>query len=227
MLLKEEFNYTKLSRKDSPNGRQYVCPDGTSVPSVTTVLDKTKSEEKKLVLENWRKRVGHTNAAAITTAAAGRGTTMHKFLERYMLGEDIKPGSNLVQQQAFAMANVIIDTMLKPNVTEIWGLETSLYFPHLYAGTTDCVGLWEGLPSIMDFKQTNKPKKEEWIEDYYLQLAAYATAHNEIYGTNIRQGVVLMCSGALEPQTFILRENRFAEYEDKWWARVKQYYQER
>ena len=125
------------------------------------------------------------------------------------------------------MANVIIETMLKPNVTEIWGLETSLYFPGLYAGTTDCVGMWQGRPAIIDFKQTNKPKKEEWIEDYYLQLAAYATAHNEVYGTSIDQGVVLMCSGDLQGQTFVLGNNRFAEYSDKWWDRVEQYYRER
>lgn len=227
MLLTEAFNYTKLSRKDAETGRVYVCPDGRLVPSVTTVLDKTKSEEKKQALQNWRKRVGVKEAAAITTAAAGRGTTMHKFLERYMLGEDIKPGSNLVQKQAFDMANVIIETMLRPNVTEIWGLETSLYFPGLYAGTTDCVGIWQGMPAIIDFKQTNKPKKEEWIEDYYLQLAAYATAHNEVYGTKIDQGVVLMCSGDLQGQTFVLGNNRFSEYADKWWDRVEQYYRER
>jgi len=227
MLLTETFNYTKLSRKDAETGRVYVCPDGRLVPSVTTVLDKTKSEEKKQALQNWRKRVGVKEAAAITTAAAGRGTTMHKFLERYMLGEDIKPGSNLVQKQAFDMANVIIETMLRPNVTEIWGLETSLYFPGLYAGTTDCVGIWQGMPAIIDFKQTNKPKKEEWIEDYYLQLAAYATAHNEVYGTKIDQGVVLMCSGDLQGQTFVLGNNRFSEYADKWWDRVEQYYRER
>lgn len=227
MLLKESFNYTKLSRSEGEAGRLYVCPDGSRVPSVTTVLDRTKSEEKKQALTNWRKRVGPKEATAITTAAAGRGTTMHKFLERYMLGEDIKPGSNLVQKQAFDMANVIIETMLKPNVTEIWGLETSLYFPGLYAGTTDCVGMWQGRPAIIDFKQTNKPKKEEWIEDYYLQLAAYATAHNEVYGTSIDQGVVLMCSGDLQGQTFVLGNNRFAEYSDKWWDRVEQYYRER
>ena len=227
MLLTETFNYTKLSRKDAETGRVYVCPDGRLVPSVTTVLDKTKSEEKKQALQNWRKRVGVKEAAAITTAVAGRGTTMHKFLELYMLGEDIKPGSNLVQKQAFDMANVIIETMLRPNVTEIWGLETSLYFPGLYAGTTDCVGIWQGMPAIIDFKQTNKPKKEEWIEDYYLQLAAYATAHNEVYGTKIDQGVVLMCSGDLQGQTFVLGNNRFSEYADKWWDRVEQYYRER
>lgn len=227
MLLTEAFNYTKLSRTDTGAGRLYLCPDGSKVPSVTTVLDKTKTEEKKQALQNWRKRVGDKEATAITTAAAGRGTTMHKFLERYMLGESITPGSNHVQKQAYSMAQVIIETMLKPNVTEIWGLETGLYFPGLYAGTTDCVGIWQGSPAIIDFKQTNRPKKEEWIEDYYLQLAAYATAHNEVYGTKIEQGVVLMCSGDLQGQTFVLGNNRFSEYSDKWWDRVEQYYRER
>lgn len=226
MLLKPRYPYNPIDRIDSPLGRKYVTPDGRKLPSVTTILDKTKSDEKKQILLNWKNRVGHKNAADIVYAASGRGTVMHRFLERYVLGEELKAGSNHVQAQAFKMANVIIDTMMKPHVSEVWGTETGLYFPELYAGTTDCVGLWDDTPSIMDFKQTNKPKKEEWIEDYYLQLAAYANAHNEVYGTDIRQGVVMMCSGDLEPQTFILTGDKFDEYTDKWWSRVERYYRE-
>jgi len=228
MLITSKYPYTILSRKTIEGiGRQYICPDGTPVPSVTTVLDKTKSEEKKAVLQNWRKRVGESAAAEITKNAASRGTSMHKFLERHMLGEDLNPGSNLVQQQAYKMAEIVIEQMIKPNVTEVWGVETSLYFPQLYAGTTDCVGLWNGRPAIIDFKQTNKPKKREWIEDYFYQLTAYAQAHDELYNTEIDQGVILMCSGDLTPQLFVLEGEEFQSYRDKWWDRLEKYYIER
>lgn len=227
MLIKSKFKYDELSRSEGNYGRQYVCPDGTRVASVTTILDKTKSEEKKQALQEWRNRVGVEKAATITRDAANRGTSMHKQIEKWVLGEDFIPGSNLVHQQAQKMASIIIDQYLKPNVHEVWGNEVNLYFPELYAGTTDCVGLWDGKPSIIDFKQTNKPKKREWIEDYFLQLAAYAEAHNRIHGTDIKQGVILMCSKDLEPQHWVLEGKDFEHHRDLWWDRVEKYYKHR
>ena len=227
MLFKELYDYKSISRSESAGGRLYVCPDGSKVPSVTTILDRTKPEEKRQALAEWRKRVGEDKAAEITKAAAGRGTAMHSFLERYIVGMDITPGSNLVQQQAHKMASLIIEEMLKPNVTEVWGVETNLYYPELYAGTTDCVGMWNGRPAIMDFKQSNKPKKEEWIDDYFLQLAAYAQAHDKLYGTDIDQGVIMMCSGDLQGQLFVLEGAKFQHFKDGWWDRVEQYWRQR
>jgi len=227
MLFKELYDYKSISRTEGATGRLYLCPDGSKVPSVTTILDKTKPEEKRQALAEWRKRVGEEKAIEITKAAAGRGTAMHSFLERYIVGMDITPGSNLVQQQAHKMASVIIEEMLKPNVQEVWGVETNLYYPELYAGTTDCVGMWRGRPAIMDFKQTNKPKKEEWIDDYFLQLAAYAQAHDKLYGTDIDQGVIMMCSGDLQGQLFVIEGPRFQQFKDGWWDRVEQYWRER
>ena len=226
-LLRSKIIYKSLSRTEGESGRLYLCPDGSKVPSVTTILDRTKTEEKRQALANWKKRVGEQAAQTIVTEAAGRGTSMHKMIERWLAGEDITPGSNLVHQQAHKMALKVIDELIKPNVTEVWGSEISLYFPNLYAGTTDCVGLWQGEPAIMDFKQTNKPKKREWIEDYFLQLTAYAQAHNELYGTDIKRGVVLMCSKDLEPQLFILEGEDFSDHSHRWWDRVEQYYAQR
>lgn len=224
MLLKPKFQYFSISRETSEAGRQYRCPDGSRVPSVTTILDKTKPEEKKKALLEWRKRVGETEANAITKAAAGRGTSMHKRLEDYIMGQMKEPGSNPVHQQAAKMADLIIKEYLEPNVNEIWGSEVNLYYSGLYAGTTDCPGVWNNNETILDFKQTNKPKKVEWIEDYFLQLAAYGHAHNHIYGTNIKHGVILMCSGDLQLQKFELSGNDFDKYSDIWWRRVEQYY---
>lgn len=227
MIINSKFDYHPLDREDSPNGRKYVTPDGNRTPSVTTILSATQPEDKKEGLSNWRKRVGNTEADRITYEASNRGTTMHRFLEKWILGEDTTPGSNPVQKQAHGMSQVIIDKMLIPNLTEIWGVETGLYFPHLYAGTTDLVGTWGGVPSIMDFKQTNKPKKDEYITDYFLQLAAYAIAHNEVYGTDIKQGVVMMCSVDLVPQQWVLSGDKFEYYSKMWWNRLEQYYQTR
>jgi genome maintenance exonuclease 1 len=234
-LLNERYNYTPISRESVEGKRLYATPDGSKVPSVTTILDKTKPREKIEALMAWKRRVGEAKAQEIVTEAAGRGTRMHKFLEDYVkTGIINEPGSNPYSKQSHIMAKHVIEKGLC-NVNEIWGVEVPLYFPGLYAGTTDGCGLHLNDESIIDYKQTNKPKKEEWIEDYYLQLTAYALAHNEVHGTNIRKGVVLMCVSPKmneqlqvveEPayQEFILKPEDFAYWEGKWWDRVEQYY---
>jgi len=183
----------------------------------------------------WKRRVGEAKAQEIVTEAAGRGTRMHKFLEDYVkTGIINEPGSNPYSKQSHIMAKHVIEKGLC-NVNEIWGVEVPLYYPGLYAGTTDGCGLHLNDQSILDYKQTNKPKKEEWIEDYYLQLTAYALAHNQVHGTNICKGVVLMCvspkmNDKLEVieqpvyQEFILKPQDFSYWESKWWDRVEQYY---
>lgn len=234
-LLTQKFNYTPISRESVEGRRLYATPDGSKVPSVTTILDKTKPIEKIQALQNWKKRVGEEKAQAIVTEAAGRGTRMHKYLEDYITSGVLSdPGTNPYSKQSHAMARHIISEGLK-NVNEVWGVEVPLYFPGLYAGTTDGCGLHLNEESILDYKQTNKPKKQEWIEDYYLQLTAYALAHNEVHGTNIRKGVVLMCVSPKlneqlimteEPnyQEFILEAKDFDYWEKRWWDRVEQYY---
>lgn len=233
-LLISKFQYTKLSRDESLGKRLYACPDGSKVPSVTTILDKTKPEEAKAALAAWKKAVGEKKAQEITTEAAGRGTRMHKFLEDYIKGETLKESvTNPYAQQSLVMARKVIEDGF-PLINEVWGSEVPLYFPGLYAGTTDCVGMHNHQESILDFKQTNKPKKLEWIEDYFLQLTAYALAHNEVHGTNIRKGVIMMCvrPNEIEPgvwsepeyQQFVLESKDFDSWTDKWCDRVSQYY---
>ena len=220
-LLIKKFNYEEI-KKESVNGKRlYACPDGNSVASVTTILDKTKD---KTSLIEWRKRVGETKANEIATEAASIGTRMHKFLEDYVeTGNWPSAGSNPYSQQANKMATTIKDKALS-KIDEIWGSEVQLYHPKIYAGTTDLVGVFNGAESIMDFKQTNKPKKEEWVEDYKLQLTAYALAHNEIYGTNIQEGHVFMCSRNNEYQQFDIYPDEFKSWESKWWDRGYLYY---
>ena len=234
-MLIEKFQYKAMSRTNIDGKRHYTTPTGAPVPSVTTILDKTKSKEKMEALANWRRRVVEQKAQAITTEAANRGTRMHTYLENYVLNGEIKErGNNPFSWQSHAMAETVIREGMC-NVDEVWGVEVPMYFPGIYAGTTDCVGVHSGSEAIMDFKQSNKPKKEEWIEDYKLQLCAYAEAHNEVYGTNIRKGVVLM---AVKPdidemghlkndpvyQEFVVEGDDFEHWRQQWWKRVEQYY---
>lgn len=234
ILLQPKFNYSKLTRDESPGKRLYSCPDGSKVPSVTTILDKTKSAEAREALANWKKAVGEKKAQEIVTEAAGRGTRMHKFLEDYIKGETLKETvSNPYAQQSLIMARKVIKDGF-PLISEVWGSEVPLYFPELYAGTTDCCGIHDGEEAILDFKQTNKPKKLEWIDDYFLQLTAYALAHNEVHGTNIRKGVIMMCVrppeiepgvwGEPEYQQFILESSDFDMWTNRWCDRVSEYY---
>ena len=203
-----------------------MTPDGHAVPSVTTILDATKPEEKKKALQEWRKRVGEEKAKQITTEAAGRGTRMHKWLENHVkTGDTGQPGTNPYSIQSHQMAQTIIDKGLS-KCQEFWGTEVSLYFPEVYEGTKDIVGVQENIECIMDHKQTNKPKKREWIDDYFLQLAAYALAHNEVFGTKIRKGVVFMCSADNQYQEFIVEGSEFDKYTDLWYARIEQYYKQ-
>ncbi len=213
-----------------------MTPDGHAVPSVTTILDATKSEEKKKALLEWRKRVGEKQAQQITTEAAGRGTRMHKWLENHVkTGIAGEPGSNPYSKQSHLMAQQIIDNGLS-KCQEFWGTEVSLYFPEVYAGTTDLVGIHDGAEAIMDHKQSNKPKKREWIDDYFLQLSAYALAHNEVFGTKIRKGVIFMCVAPKEEQPgvyakpeyqeFVLEGKEFDHYTELWLGKLEQYYKQ-
>lgn len=233
-MIVQRYNYTPLDRTTLEGKRHYCLPDGSKVPSVTTILDRTKSEESKQALVNWKKRVGEAQAQAITTEAANRGTRMHAYLEHYILSDDMKPlPTNPYAHPSWFMAAEVILKGLS-NVDEFWGSEVPLYYSGLYAGTTDCVGVWKGRPAILDFKQTNKPKKREWIEDYFLQLAAYAAAHNETHGTDIKHGVILMCAqpklledgtySTPEYQEFEVTESEFAHWHDEWLKRVELYY---
>ena len=218
----ERIQYKNCEQINDPVTRKrvYLTPDGESLPSVTTILSATKDMTH---LNEWRDRIGHDKAAQITKEASGVGTAMHGNLERFVAGMQRQPGNNPVHIQANKMADVIIENGLS-KVSEVWAMEQSLYFPGLFSGTTDLVGVHDDEPAVMDYKQTNKPKKAEWVEDYYLQLMAYILAHNEVYGTDIRKGVIFMCSRAFEYQQFTLEPKDFNKWQDAWLNKVEEYY---
>lgn len=234
-MITPRYNYTPLNRETIDGKRHYCLPDGSKVPSVTTILDRTKPAESREALAAWRRAVGEKRAQEITTEAASRGTRMHSYLEHYVLESDMKPlpGNPFAHPSWFMAAEVILNGL--PNVDEFWGTEVPVYYSGLYAGTTDLIGTWKGQPAILDFKQSNKVKKREYIGDYFLQLAAYAAAHNEMHQTNIEIGVVLM---AVQPRLledgsydkpqyleFVIQGQEFEYWATEWMKRVEQYYQ--
>jgi len=215
MHIHRKFNYQPLKRIDTENGRRYIVGEGRPLPSVTTVLSKTKDLTH---IKQWQARIGIDEANKIKTEASSLGNSMHKNLEKHILGESMD-GSFMAQ----TLAKVIVKNGLS-KVDEIWGTEVAVYSKDLYAGTTDLVGVHQGIPSIMDFKNSLKDKKKEWIEDYFMQLAAYALAHNEMYGTDIRRGVVMIATREAKYQEFIIENDEFTHYEVLWANKLCSYY---
>ena len=195
------------------------------LPSVTTIIQETQSDEKKASLANWRQKVGENEAEKIKNTAAARGTLMHSFLEYYIRGDKLLDLSD-EGQVASGMGQVIIDQGFS-ELKEIWGSEVTLFYPGLYAGSTDLCGIYSGRESIIDFKQTNKPKRKEWIDEYFMQLGAYAMAHDVIYNTCVDQGVILMCSKDGFFQKFTSTGKEFTRFKHKFLEKVGQFYQKK
>ena len=208
--------------RTSIEGKRHYEITGKKLPSVTTILSATKSQEAIDSINRWKARIGEDQATRVKDQAASRGTNMHYHLEKYILGEGHKDLTD-EGQVAGDMAQVIIDKGLG-DLSEIWGSEVTLYYPGLYAGATDLVGVYDYEDSIVDFKQSNKPKRKEWIEDYFMQLGAYAMAHNQVYDTEITQGVVLMCTPDYYFQKFQIKGKEFIKYQHKFLERVDKYY---
>ena len=224
MKRNSSYRYPKTVREMVEGQRHYIL-NNEKLPSVTTVLKHTESAEKRESLAAWRERVGEAEATRIVDSAGARGTAMHKILEKYILGEGYLDETT-VGKEAHNMATQVINSGLS-NITEYYGTECTLYYPGLYAGQTDLVAIHKGEDAIIDFKQTNKPKKREWIEDYCLQLAAYAMAHNFIYKTKITKGVVMMCSKDIYYQEFVIEGAEFQKYKHNFLRRVDEYYKTR
>jgi len=217
----EKYDYKDLKKQEGPS-RSYLTPDGEALPSVTTILSRTKD---KTFLKEWRARVGEKQAEKIISDSSQIGTALHLYIEHYVNEHAYKDLTD-IGIQAGKMAQVIIDhdDGLK-KVSEVWGSEVHLYYPGKFAGTTDMVGVYDGRPAIIDFKQTNRPKKREWVQDYLMQLAAYAMAHNKLFDTEIDQGVVLMCSRDLLFQRFELKGEKFVRAGEAFMKKLDLYLQ--
>ena len=216
--LKEKYTYVDATRIEEHGTRLYDV-NGTRLPSVTTILGATKDQQ---FLKDWKAKVGEKRAEEIKNHSSRRGTSMHKFIESYVTGVGYDDLTEL-GQEAKPMAEKIIKIGLAP-IEEYYGSEVTLYYPGLYAGSTDLVCNHNGLESIVDFKQSNRPKKKEWVEDYYLQIAAYAMAHDYVHGSKIRQGVIMMCTPDLYYQEFRITDHELRQYKHKFLKRLDTYY---
>ena len=217
-----KFAYPKSTRS-LINGSRHYSLDGSNLPSVTTILSATKSEEDKAAILAWKQRVGTVEAERIKKEASARGSSMHSYIEQFLYG---KLNQELLEDnnKSKKMAEEIIDNGLKNKLLEIWGSEATIYYPGKYAGTADCIGVYEGKETILDFKQSNKPKKEEYIEDYFLQIGAYSLAHNTVYNSNITQGVILLCTVDRLFQDFKIEGNELINFQNKFLERVEKFY---
>lgn len=218
--IKRLFKYETLRRTEGPEGRKYVTPGDVALPSVTTILSATKD---KKALDAWATRVGEEEANRIKTEAALVGTHMHNVIERMIAYRDLPKPTNWHMIKGYEMGYRLVNEYFR-NLEEIWGSEVPVYYPEKYAGTTDLVGVYRGNAAIVDFKQSLKPKKHEWIQDYFHQLAAYAMAHDVVHGTTIKHGYVLIALQSGGTQEFSTTGPEFERYKEAWLKRVACYH---
>ena len=222
MKWNKRFEYPATVREMVEGLRHYTI-NNEKLPSVTTILGKTQSKEKAEGLANWRARVGEEEANRISRESAGLGTKVHNALEKHILGESVEFGNNMVSVMAKDMSEAMINEGFT-NINELWGVEVGLIAEGLYAGTSDAIGIYEGEDAIIDFKTAKKMKKREWIDDYFMQGCAYALAHNEMFGTDIKKVAILMVDRESNFKDFVIEGDEFEKYCDIWSERLADYY---
>tara|TARA_Y100000814_G_scaffold184006_1_gene134564 strand:+ start:559 stop:1245 length:687 start_codon:yes stop_codon:yes gene_type:complete len=223
MKWKNKFNYPKSTRSIDDGYRKYFLGE-EKLPSVTTILSATKSEEEKAALANWRERVGFKEANRIKTEASSRGTSMHSYIEDYLRGR-INESFFESNEQYKNMAKEIIEKGIDNKLDEIYGIEETLYYPEQYAGSADLIGVYQGNDVVIDFKQSNKPKKTDYIQDYFLQLGAYTLAHDVVHGTKMKAGIILLCTVDNLFQEFKIEGAELEMYQNLFLGRVKKFYE--
>ena len=223
MKWSNKFNYPKSSRSLEDGYRKYLLGDN-KLPSVTTILSATKSEEEKAALANWISRVGVKESNKIKTEASSRGTSMHTYIEEFLRGR-INESFFESNEQYKNMAKEILEKGINGKLEEIYGMEETLYYPEQYAGTADLIGVYQGKNVIIDFKQANKPKKTDYIQDYFLQLGAYTLAHDVVHGTKMKAGIILLCTKDILFQEFKIEGAELEMYQNLFLGRVKMFYE--
>ena len=223
MKWNNKFNYPKSTRSIENGFRKYLLGED-KLPSVTTILSATKSEEEKAALANWKERVGFKEANRIKTEASSRGTPMHSYIEDYLRGR-INESFFESNEQYKNMAKEIIEKGIDSKLDEIYGIEETLYYPEQYAGTADLIGIYQGNDVVIDFKQSNKPKKTDYIQDYFLQLGAYTLAHDVVHGTKMKAGIILLCTKDILFQEFKIEGAELEMYQNLFLGRVKKFYE--
>ena len=223
MKWNNKFIYPKSTRSIEDGYRKYSLGE-EKLPSVTTILSATKSEEEKAAIKNWQERVGFKEANRIKTEASSRGTSMHSYIEDYLRGR-INESFFETNEQYKIMAKEIINKGLNKRLEEIYGIEETVYYPDQYAGTADLLGKMDGVDVCCDFKQANRPKKTDYIQDYFLQLGAYTLAHDVVHGTKMKAGIILLCTKDVLFQEFKIEGAELEMYQNLFMGRVKKFYE--
>ena len=223
MKWNNKFIYPKSQKSTEDGYRKYLLGE-EKLPSVTTILSVTKSEEDKAALANWRERVGYKEANRIKTEASTRGTSMHTYIEDYLKGR-VNESFFETNEQYKIMAKEIIDKGLNGKLEEIYGIEETLYYPEQYAGTADLLAKMDGVDVCVDFKQANRPKKIDYIQDYFLQLGAYTLAHDVVHGTKMKAGIILLCTKDILYQEFRIEGAELEMYQNLFMGRVKKFHE--
>ena len=223
MKWNNKFIYPKSQKSTEDGYRKYLLGE-EKLPSVTTILSVTKSEEDKAALANWRERVGYKEANRIKAEASTRGTSMHTYIEDYLKGR-VNESFFETNEQYKIMAKEIIDKGLNGKLEEIYGMEETLYYPEQYAGTADLLAKMDGVDVCVDFKQANRPKKIDYIQDYFLQLGAYTLAHDVVHGTKMKAGIILLCTKDILYQEFRIEGAELEMYQNLFMGRVKKFHE--
>ena len=193
----------EIPRVEIDGKRYYATPNGDRYRSVTTVL----SNLSKDGIQKWRESVGEEQANKISRKASTRGTKLHTMMEDYLMNvEDFALNKMPTTLSLFLDVQPYVDN----NVEEVYGIEYPLYSDRLKAaGTTDLICSYQGKPSIVDYKTSNKPKKEQWIENYFVQSTAYSLMCKERYDFDIEQIVIIIAVDNDSPQVFIKNPNDY------------------
>jgi genome maintenance exonuclease 1 len=217
-LIQAKYKYPEIQRVQNKFGRFYIDSQGQEVPSVTNVLSSTSDQSG---IDEWKRRVGNEEAERILQESTSIGSNVHNALENYLQDKkwEILDDGSYISKTSILILESFIKNLLS-EINEVWGLEAGLILDGLYAGTADCIGIFNGQESLIDFKTAKKIKPKEWIEDYFLQCAAYANAHNVIYNTNIKQIVILMVDRNQEFKKYIVNDREFDHYTNKWKQRL-------
>ena len=194
---------TEMNAVTTEAGRKYRTPEGIDLPSITTVLSILSRDS----IAAWRKRVGEEEANRISHRASTRGTKVHEIIEKYIDNDpNYTDGYTPDIIQSFQDVQTILDT----NIGDVYAQEAPLYSNHLgVAGRVDCVADYGVKLSIIDFKTSKKPKRVDWIKNYFMQEAAYAIMWEERTGLPIVQLVTIIAVDNDQPQVFI-------EHRDNW-----------
>lgn len=223
---RSDIPYIEMEAETKPTGRTYFTPEGPA-KSVTTILGTLPHPH----LDEWRERLGHEEADRIKQEAADIGSCMHNMLEAYVKDVPYEKVNTPEEKQAVPLFKYIRMQGLR-DLNEVWGVEVAVHMHTLYAGRMDLVGVYKKIPSIIDYKNALRHKQDEWIKDYKMQLAAYALAHDHMYGDlGIKQGVILIGVRGNEKfrkpvsiQRVILDEEELHENKIKWMQVVENFH---